>query len=480
MLSSARISLCSSTPSIINNLNPNSKLFNSSTSFRKSYDNRLVCKAASNSSSSISDFDLYDLLGVDSSSDQADIKLAYRTLQKRCHPDIAGAAGHDMAIVLNEAYALLSDPNTRFLYDKEQSKIEGLRGYTGKPLYSSWFGSESEERAVFVDEVKCVGCLKCALLAEKTFAIESVHGRARVVGQWADPEDKIQEAIGACPVDCISVVERSNLAALEFLMSKQPRGSVRVGAGNTAGVRVSNIFVDVEKFQEKFQENKEKTSAKHSKDSDLQKKSRISAIQTIRAISNWLYWQPPIARGSPSSNSGQHMKLLPDKSTESNLSEPSLDKIREVAASRKQARETPKLAQKVASENIIHDEYWVPLSDVQIPEATANKGASEFTPSWKSKKKNNRRNIAQKKKQNNPFVDFVPLGLSIVAAVIVRAQIGEGSAGGLEDHIYGSFALEFVNSSWLPVILTGITWYLIGLYVAKVVEAVQSKIGNDK
>lgn len=118
MLSSARISLCSPTPSIINNLNPNSKLFACSTNPRKSYDNRLVCKAASNSSSSISDFDLYDLLGVDSSSDQADIKLAYRTLQKRCHPDIAGAAGHDMAIVLNEAYALLSDPNTRFLYDK--------------------------------------------------------------------------------------------------------------------------------------------------------------------------------------------------------------------------------------------------------------------------------------------------------------------------------------------------------------------------
>lgn len=174
------------------------------------------------------------------------------------------------------------------------------------------------------------------------------------------------------------------------------------------------------------------------------------------------------------------MKLLPDKSSESSLSEPSLNKIREVAASRKQARENPKLAQKVASENIKPDEYWVPLSNIEVPEATVNKGTSEFTPSWKSEKKNNRRNVAQKKKQNNPFVDFVPLGLSIVAAVIVRAQIGEGSAGGLKDHIYGSFALEFVNSSWLPVILTGITWYLIGLYVAKVVEAVQSKIGNDK
>jgi len=50
-----------------------------------------------------------------------------------------------------------------------------------------------------VDEVKCVGCLKCALCAEKTFAIETAYGRARVVAQWADPESKIKEAIEACP-----------------------------------------------------------------------------------------------------------------------------------------------------------------------------------------------------------------------------------------------------------------------------------------
>lgn len=56
------------------------------------------------------------------------------------------------------------------------------------------------------------------------------------------------------------VVERSNLAALEFLMSKQPRGNVRVGAAHTAGARVANIFVDVEKFQTRFQESKQKAS----------------------------------------------------------------------------------------------------------------------------------------------------------------------------------------------------------------------------
>lgn len=80
-----------------------------------------MCKAASSSKSSsitITDYDLYDLLGIHSSSDQSEIKKAYRSLQKRCHPDIAGIAGHDMAIVLNEAYAVLSDPTSRYVYDK--------------------------------------------------------------------------------------------------------------------------------------------------------------------------------------------------------------------------------------------------------------------------------------------------------------------------------------------------------------------------
>uniref|UniRef100_A0A2P2MJB8 J domain-containing protein n=1 Tax=Rhizophora mucronata TaxID=61149 RepID=A0A2P2MJB8_RHIMU len=233
---------------------------------RKPRDGSWPCKASSSSSSSFSvtDFDLYDLLGIDNSSDQSQIKLAYRKLQKRCHPDIAGRAGHDMAIILNEAYAVLSDPISRLAYDKEQEKITEFRGYTGKPIYSVWFGSEIERRAVFVDEVKCVGCLKCALFAEKTFAIESVYGRARAVGQWADPEHKIQAAIETCPVDCITIVERSELPALEFIMSKQPRGNVRVGAGNSASAPVSDVFADAKKFQTRFFNKMNKARAQNS------------------------------------------------------------------------------------------------------------------------------------------------------------------------------------------------------------------------
>lgn len=61
------------------------------------------------------------------------------------------------------------------------------------------------------------------------------------------------------------IVERSNLAALEFLMSKQPRGSVRMSTGNAVGARVSNIFVDVKKFQTRFQDAMDKASTHGSK-----------------------------------------------------------------------------------------------------------------------------------------------------------------------------------------------------------------------
>lgn len=199
-----------------------------SINFHKNRHATVFCRSTTtpSSSSPLNNYDLYNLLGIDSSSDQSEIKNAYRSLQKRCHPDIAGPKGHDMSIVLNEAYSILSDPISKLSYDKvrpsplqtksysvpfiyffllqEKAKFTQFEGYTGKPIYSTWIGSENETRAVFVDELRCIGCLKCALFASKTFAIESIYGRARVVKQWADSEHKIVDAIDICPVSCIS------------------------------------------------------------------------------------------------------------------------------------------------------------------------------------------------------------------------------------------------------------------------------------
>ncbi|CAH8355079.1 unnamed protein product [Eruca vesicaria subsp. sativa] len=432
---------------------------------------KLKCRATSSSSSSITDFDLYDLLGIDRSSDKSQIKAAYRNLQKRCHPDIAGVPGHDMAIILNEAYKLLSDPISRQAYDKEQAKLEELRGYTGKPLYSVWCGPETEQRAVFVDEVKCVGCLKCALCAERTFAIETAHGRARVVAQWADPESKIKEAIEACPIDCISMVERSDLAPLEFLMSKQPRGNVRIGVGNTVGERVSNVFVDVKKFQLRYAEAMSKTTSDSSKESDLQREVRMSAVEAIRSISNWLYWRSsPYSRPlSPESN----MSLTFTKRKKT--ADPDIKKLQDAVKAMKQAEQSGETKERQRPASMVGEDYWIP-SNLALPSSINSSSKPTSVPQVSHKNTPSDENITSRRefRRKNFKIQKFPIATATVAVFLVQFQASY-TAPELSDHIGGSLALSIVNSPWQQILLAGATWYVIGEMLLQLVEAIQSK-----
>ncbi|CAN6250089.1 unnamed protein product [Urochloa humidicola] len=87
------------------------------------------------------------------------------------------------------------------------------------------------------------------------------------------------------------MVERSDLpVALEFLMSKQPRGRFRVSEGNAVGSRAPNIFNEVAKFQKRFEEMKRKSATRESQqESETVRQSMTSAVHTIRSMSNWWY-----------------------------------------------------------------------------------------------------------------------------------------------------------------------------------------------
>ena len=47
-------------------------------------------------------------------------------------------------------------------------------------------------KAVFVDEMTCIGCGLCVTCAAATFRNDEDTGRARVFGQWLNSEDEIQ------------------------------------------------------------------------------------------------------------------------------------------------------------------------------------------------------------------------------------------------------------------------------------------------
>uniref|UniRef100_A0ACD5Z1F8 Uncharacterized protein n=1 Tax=Avena sativa TaxID=4498 RepID=A0ACD5Z1F8_AVESA len=423
-------------------------------------------------SSWATEYDLYSLLGVEPSSPHSEIKAAYRALQKRCHPDVnAGDEGssHDMAVVLNEVYALLSDPVQRQAYDREQAKRSEFQGYTGRPLYSSWRGAEAETRAVFVDEVACVGCLKCALHAGRTFAIESVHGRARVVAQWADPEDRIADAIQTCPVDCISMVERSDLAALEFLMSKLPRRRVRVSEASAAGS--PDIFAEVSKFKARFQEMEQRSTTRQSEESEVARQSRTSAVQTIMSMSNWWYWRPFRApAGAAAAAVPAPLRLLPPPPSSppppSAATDPVTERLKEAAARRKAEGTT---ASAVHARQ--RDEYWTP--QLNLP-SSANFQSPDAQSAARSRRERVRRQASgERAPARRARIDLTaPLLMGIVAAGFVgyNREEMEMAGGVIEDHVGGAAALGAVNSFELQVVLAGVTWFVIGAAVAGFVQ----------
>lgn len=85
---------------------------------------------------------LYEVLGVDKSADEKEIKKAYRKMAVKHHPD-KGGDEHFFKEV-NAAYEILSDPKKRELYDKyglEGVENEGGPSAAGgEDLFSMFFG----------------------------------------------------------------------------------------------------------------------------------------------------------------------------------------------------------------------------------------------------------------------------------------------------------------------------------------------------
>lgn len=78
----------------------------------------------------------YDILCVDRTADESEVRAAYRRLVKHYHPDIAGAAGVVMTQKLNEAMDVLTNAGQRRDYDAELDAETERPAPTAKPKRS--------------------------------------------------------------------------------------------------------------------------------------------------------------------------------------------------------------------------------------------------------------------------------------------------------------------------------------------------------
>ncbi|KAK8534060.1 hypothetical protein V6N12_047458 [Hibiscus sabdariffa] len=240
-------------------------------------------------SKSKSEKNYYQLLGIPFDSNTQQIKEAYRKLQKKYHPDIAGQQGHEYTLMLNEAYKVLIRDDRRKEYDASIGSMKAKFGCKASG-FSSWNGP-LRPQALFVDANACIGCRECVHHAGNTFEMDEPDGCARVKVQYGDDDHKIDISVESCPVNCIHWVDSEELAVLEFLTQPQPKEGYGVFGGGWE--RPANVFMAAKAFGKQLKQQSQdagRVKVEEEEETPAQAEARSGASMKLKMERFRAFW----------------------------------------------------------------------------------------------------------------------------------------------------------------------------------------------